>query len=434
MTFRRARAAFTLIEMLVVIAIIGVLVGLLLPAISAARESARRAKCLSNERNLVLGILGYLNDNQVFPPAGKFGEDSVTLANLTASPPIYDPSQSVIVAQFLPGASASSTSSSSRNGVPMYSWVVPILPYIDNQELFNQWTMYFQGSGVSYLNGLPLDPTKAANLQIGNTSIGVLVCPDDNTIKTGQGNLSYVVNSGFTLAPGYPLGWLPSSTDGGAMLGPWCKWSPDNLGPPGVLNVTQKLGVMFAESTLGQSSGDTIIPWNVRSAISGIIDGASNTLLMAENTLTGYSATPGPYSNFLPTNWACPLPTFTSFIGNSSVCGGLNLVYPMVWDCTEGQLAPNGSTGADGYGWPLTNVAGSPGSINGGQSLGIEGQYPYPNAAHPGGCNMGFCDGGVRFIRSTIDGTVYSKILTPAGSKLPPYCRQLPVDQDAFAN
>ena len=63
----------------------------------------------------------------------------------------------------------------------------------------------------------------------------------------------------------------------------------------------------------------------------------------------------------------------------------------------------------------------------------IEGSYPFSNSAHAGGCNMGFCDGGVRFIKSTINGTVYSKILTPQGSKLPPYCRQLPVSQDAFA-
>ena len=46
---------------------------------------------------------------------------------------------------------------------------------------------------------------------------------------------------------------------------------------------------------------------------------------------------------------------------------------------------------------------------------------------------MGFCDGGVRFISNTIDGTVYSKIITPAGSKLPLYCKQMPVEQDAFA-
>ena len=47
---------------------------------------------------------------------------------------------------------------------------------------------------------------------------------------------------------------------------------------------------------------------------------------------------------------------------------------------------------------------------------------------------MAFCDGAVRFISATISGTVYAKIITPAGSKLPIYARQLPVEQDAFVN
>ena len=431
MSSRRARSGFTLIEMLVVIAIIGVLVGLLLPAISAARESGRRAKCLSNQRNLAMGILGYVNDFGVFPPSGMFGEDSATQANLTGDPSKIDPSRSVIVSQFLPGSTGGS-GSQSRLGIPMYSYVVPILPYIDNQELFNQWQMYYLGNCVSYLEPTNTsDTSKLGNLGIGNTSIGILVCPDDTTIKTGQGNLSYVVNSGYTLAPGYPLGWLSSDDDGGSGLSHWCKWAPEELGVGGVMNVTSKLGVMFPESTFGQANTSFVIPWNVRSSIAGVVDGASSTILMAENTLTGFSASPTSYSMNFPTNWACPFPTFTSFVGMPTVCGSTKLLYPQLYDCTDGQLMPD--KGVDGYGWALTNVAGTPGSINGGRGNSIEGSYPYPNSAHPGGVNMAFCDGAARFIRATIDGTVYSKLLTPAGSNLPKAVRQLPVDQDAFA-
>ncbi len=84
--------------------------------------------------------------------------------------------------------------------------------------------------------------------------------------------------------------------------------------------------------------------------------------------------------------------------------------------------------------WSFANKVGTYANINGGRTLTHEGGYPFSNSGHPAGCNMGFCDGAVRFISNTIDGTVYSKIITPSGSRLPVYLKQMPVEQDAFIN
>ena len=61
------RTAFTLVELLVVVAIIGILIALLLPAIQAAREAARRSACSNNLRQFGLGIHNYADRFKTFP-------------------------------------------------------------------------------------------------------------------------------------------------------------------------------------------------------------------------------------------------------------------------------------------------------------------------------------------------------------------------------
>ena len=64
------RRGVTLIELLVVMAILGLLVGLLLPAVQAARESARRTACFNNLRQMGIGLHNYHRDLGTFPPGG----------------------------------------------------------------------------------------------------------------------------------------------------------------------------------------------------------------------------------------------------------------------------------------------------------------------------------------------------------------------------
>src|SRR5881392_1738822 len=68
---KRVVQAFTLVELLVVIGIIAVLIGLLLPALTKAREQSNRTACLANLRSLAQGMLLYANDSRDWLPNGN---------------------------------------------------------------------------------------------------------------------------------------------------------------------------------------------------------------------------------------------------------------------------------------------------------------------------------------------------------------------------
>lgn len=409
----RRRRGFTLIELLVVISIIGVLIGLLLPAVQAARKAARRAQCLSNMRNVGLALNAFANAKNAYPNAGTYGE-LLTEVNSSYS---GGPSKSSIAAPIgnsWPGANAASVGIDGGHAGPLYSWVVDVLPYLDAQDLYNQWNrnrVYFDNPGVSGFS-----PTATANITIGSTAIGVLTCPDDLTVQPGNGNLSYVVNGGF-------VPWPYASTTGvkGTQLGSGGVWTASqglDFGSPG-LNValTRQLGLFF----LGTSSGRA--PWDYKSSLSSIVDGTSTTIMLSENVAAGY-ATAG--TNVY--NWSAPDPMTVMFFGSDDICGGM-------CDLTTAGLGFNVTAQKDGPAWALANSksAGRFEFINGPGAI-ADRQTVNASSGHSGGVNVIFCDGHGQFIADTIDGTVYAKILSPQGSKLPAAIKQLPVDSDSIGN
>ena len=145
------RPAFTLIELLVVIAIIGVLIGLLLPAVQAARESARTMQCSNNLKQIGLAMHNFENGHEMFPPS--FGA--------------------------LPGGD--------------WSAQARILPYLEADNLFEQIDFTQSYKVAAAMGGKPLSAMR----------IPTYLCPsepnDQVRLKDGQPvhyPLNYAVNLG----------------------------------------------------------------------------------------------------------------------------------------------------------------------------------------------------------------------------------------------
>ncbi len=138
----RRRGAFTLIELLVVITIIGILIALLLPAVQAAREAARRAHCANNLKQIGLALHGYHEAKRSFPP----GNIQRTAGNC-------------------PGMGEPTASYSTRFG----NWMIAILPYIEQSALYDSYDL-------SYTNESP------ENRAVRETKVAAYVCPSDYTV------------------------------------------------------------------------------------------------------------------------------------------------------------------------------------------------------------------------------------------------------------
>ena len=385
--FRAAasRRGFTLIELIVVISIIAILAALILPAIMGARKAARTAQCLNNMRNVATAMVNSQTASGKFPNSGVWDTDT------TATPPLWD---------FIDGSSthAPATAATDDPGFK-YSWALTVLPNLERNDIFDAWDFSATSFGGYY--GATGGGFPGGNAALSSTDVAVYVCPEDSSVQPGNGNLSYVVNGGLT-------GFYDSGAD--TAYGSHWFAEPDGslvvttAGDATQTNTQQNLfrsGVMFA------ATSDSTQPWNQRHSQSTIKDGLSTTVLVSENVNAGYKLI-GENGIAWASNWGCPHPNNTSFVvlGDGTAGAGLAALLDDV-------------TAATGYLYGNANPRTAGGSgINTSLDGSGEGIRPFPNSLHPGGINVAMCDASARFIDQQIDGEIWARLVTSAGSKI----------------
>src|SRR5262249_13735316 len=149
---RPTRHGLTLIELLVVISIVSVLVALLIPAVQAAREAARRVQCANNLKQIALGMHSYLGNVGTFPP----GYLSQVLVSLQQVLP--------------PGETSPGTWVIGDDGGPGWSGHTMILPYLEQRPLYDQINVTL---GVDH-------PANSTSI---HTTLSVFQCPSDGQAK-----------------------------------------------------------------------------------------------------------------------------------------------------------------------------------------------------------------------------------------------------------
>ncbi|SIO05116.1 prepilin-type N-terminal cleavage/methylation domain-containing protein/prepilin-type processing-associated H-X9-DG domain-containing protein [Singulisphaera sp. GP187] len=284
---------FTLIELLVVIAIIAVLIGLLLPAVQAAREAARRMQCNNNLKQLALALHNYEGTNSCFPMGAPtmVYTDRSTLININHSP------------------------------------FVAALPFLEQQAVYNS---------VNFSRNI----YRASHLTVHRIGIGALICPSDGEagVQDYHGSIQDITTNVRVLFSSY-------ATNAGL----WFNWTRGTASP--------NTNTDFRAAATG------IFYTNSATKLAEITDGTSNTILVGERAHSIL-----PLIGRQEWHW-----WFDAYYGDALITS----LYPIN---------------------PLRKLTTT--TSTGSASNALTDSF---SSMHPGGVNVAFTDGSVRFLKDSIN-------------------------------